>query len=201
VDVRVRSWSPAAGPFVGYLIAHMEALSIADHLTLREGGQIVYRPTVHYAYRPCPDSVLSVHELVGRALEPQPWQRILAAEIVDGQDELGVLLAGHPRGAYWLGSQLSIDEARAILPHSNATALQVAAGILGGLAAAIARPAEGLVEPEELDFRLVLATARPYLGRLLGVWSDWTPLTGRGRLFPEALDLTDPWRFANVRVA
>ena len=65
-----------------------------------------------------------------------------------------------------------------------------------------ARPALGLVEPEELDFR---ARARrppaPTSGRVVGAWSDWTPLTGRGRLFPEALDRSDPWRFANVRVA
>ncbi len=112
IDVRVRSWSPAAGPFVGYLITHMESLSIADHLTLREADRIVYRPTVHYAYCPCPDFVLSLHELLARGFEPQPRQRILAGDIVHGQDELGVLLAGHPRGAYWFGSQLTIDEAR-----------------------------------------------------------------------------------------
>ncbi len=201
MDVRVRSWSPGAGPFVGYLITHMESLSIADHLTLRSEGRIIYRPTVHYAYRPCPDALLSVHELVGRGYEPQPRHRILATDIVSGQDELGVLLAGHARGAFWFGSQLSIDEARHIVPHANATSLQVAAGILGGMAAAIARPAAGLCEPEELDFAQVLAAARPYLGRVVGVWSEWTPLTGRGRLFPEALDRTDPWRFSNVRVA
>ena len=98
MDVRVRSWSPAAGPFVGYLITHMESLSLADHLTLREAGRIVYRPTVHYAYRPCPDSLLSLHELLGRGFDPQPRQRILDRDIVQGEDELGVLLAGHPRG-------------------------------------------------------------------------------------------------------
>ena len=112
-----------------------------------------------------------------------------------------MLLAGHPRGAFWFGSQLAIAEARAIVPHANATALQVAAGILGGMAAACADPALGLVEPDELDFARVLAVARPYLGRLVAAWSDLTPLTGRGRLFPESLDHSDPWRFANVRVA
>jgi homospermidine synthase len=179
----------------------MESLSIADHLTLREAGRIVYRPTVHYAYCPCPDSVLPLHELLARGFDPPPRQRILAKEIVAGQDELGVLLAGHPRGAFWFGSQLGIDEVCSIVPYANATALQVAAGILGGMVAEIRRPALGLVEPEELDFRQVLATARPYLGRLVGAWSDWTPLTGRGRLSPELLDHSDPWQFANVRVA
>jgi homospermidine synthase len=201
MEVRVRSWAPDAGPFVGYLITHMESLSIADHLTLRSAGRILYRPTVHYAYHPCPDAVLSVHELVGRGFEPQPRRRVLAREIVAGQDELGVLLAGHPRGAFWYGSQLSINDARRIVPHANATSLQVAAGILGGMAAAIARPADGLLEPEELDFTRVLEVAAPYLGRVVGVWSDWNPLVGRGRLFPERLDHSDPWRFSNVRVA
>ena len=201
VDVRVRSWAPAAGPFVGYLITHMESLSIAEHLTLREQGRVVYRPTVHYAYCPCPDAILSLHDLLARGFAPPPRARILAEDIVSGQDELGVLLAGHPRGAFWFGSQLAIAEARAIVPHANATALQVAAGILGGMAAACAEPTLGLVEPDELDFGRVLAVARPYLGRLVGAWSDWTPLTGRGRLFPESLDHSDPWRFANVRVA
>ena len=34
-------------------------------------------------------------------------------EIVDGIDELGVLLYGHKKNAYWYGSQLSIEETRA----------------------------------------------------------------------------------------
>ncbi|MFO1048070.1 MAG: saccharopine dehydrogenase NADP-binding domain-containing protein [Geminicoccaceae bacterium] len=201
MEVRVRSWSPGAGAFVGYLITHMESLSIADHLTLRSQGRITYRPTVHYAYHPCPDALLSVHELIGRGFEPQPRRRILAGDIVTGQDELGVLLAGNPAGAFWYGSQLAIDEARRIVPHANATSLQVAAGILGGMAAAMADPGQGVLEPEELDYALALAAARPYLGRVVGTWCDWTPLTGRGRLFPEQLDRSDPWRFSNVRVA
>ena len=32
-------------------------------------------------------------------------------EIVDGMDELGVLLYGHPRNAFWYGSQPSIRPA------------------------------------------------------------------------------------------
>ena len=30
--------------------------------------------------------------------------------------------------------------------------------------------------------------------------ADWTPLAERGRLFPEALDKDDPWKFSNVLV-
>ena len=40
-------------------------------------------------------------------------KRILMDDIIKGIDELGVLLAGHKKNAYWYGSQLSIEEARA----------------------------------------------------------------------------------------
>ena len=63
---RVRSWTPMEGPYHGFLITHSESISIADYLTVRENGEVVYRPTVHYAYHPSDDAVLSVHELAGK---------------------------------------------------------------------------------------------------------------------------------------
>ena len=42
--------------------------------------------------------------------------------------------------------------------------------------------------------------ALPYLGEMVGKFSDWSPLEGRGVLFPEDVDPTDPWQFKNVRV-
>ena len=88
------------------------------------------------------------------------------------------------------------------MPHANATALQVAAGILGGMAAAI--DAAGRWAWSSRRSSTSAACSRspgPISAGVVGAWSDWTPLTGRGRLFPEPLDPTDPWRFANVRVA
>jgi homospermidine synthase len=40
----------------------------------------------------------------------------------------------------------------------------------------------------------------PYLGSVVGVYSDWTPLYERGVLFEETLDRDDPWQFMNIRV-
>jgi hypothetical protein len=40
-------------------------------------------------------------------------------------DELGVLIAGHSKNAYWYGSQLTIEEARRAAPYNSATTLQV----------------------------------------------------------------------------
>ena len=121
-------------------------------------------------------------------------------EIDKGIDELGVLLMGAPKGIYWYGSRLTIEEARRVAPHNNATSLQVTAAVLGGLVWALEHPQAGIVEPEDLDFVRVLDIARPYLGEIVGVYGDWTPLEDRGRLFPEDLDREDPWQFKNMRV-
>ena len=197
---RVRTWTPLAGPFHGFLITHGESISISDYLTKRDGDKLLYRPTVHYAYHPCDDAVLSVHEFAGRCWQVQERQRILMEEIVEGIDELGVLLAGHRKNAYWYGSQLTVDEARALAPHNNATSLQVCVAVLSGLVWVIENPNSGLVEPEDIDYRRNLEICRPYLGPVVGEYSEWHPLVDRGRLFEEDLDTTDPWQFKNVRV-
>jgi homospermidine synthase len=197
---RVRSWTPLEGPYHGFLITHGESISIADYLTLAEGGAVRYRPTCHYAYHPCDDAVLSLHEFAGKNWQLQQKKRLMMDEIAKGVDELGVLLMGAPKGAYWYGSRLSIEEARRAAPHNNATSLQVTAAVLAGLVWAIEHPREGVVEPEALDFARVLEIARPYLGEVVGVYGDWTPLAGRGTLFAEDLDRDDPWQFKNIRV-
>ena len=199
---RVRSWTPLEGPYHGFLITHEESLSIAEYLTVSDGGRLLYRPTVHYAYHPCDDAVMSLHELAGRNWRMQAQQRVLgAADISSGMDELGVLLLGHARGAYWYGSRLTIAQARALCPHNTATSLQTTAGVLGGVVWALNHPRVGIVDPDEMDFREVLDVATPYLGELVGVYSDWTPLQDRCVLFQEDVDLEDPWQFKNVLVA
>jgi len=107
---------------------------------------------------------------------------------------------GPPQGVYWFGSRLTISEARRAAPHNNATSLQVTAAVLAGIVWALEHPRQGIVEPEEMDFARILDIGRPYLGDVVGVFGDWTPLADRGRLFPEDLDREDPWQFKNIRV-
>jgi len=199
-STRVRTWTPEAGHFHGFLITHSEAISLAEYYTVRDGGRVVYRPTAHYAYHPSDAAVLSVHEFAGRNWQLQDRKRIMLDEITGGIDELGVLLAGHAKNAYWYGSQLSIGEARALAPFNSATSLQVTVAALSGMIWAMENPNRGIVEPDEMDFERPLAICRPYLGKLVGQYTDWTPLYQRAELFAEDLDTTDPWQFKNVRV-
>jgi len=200
MGTRVRSWTPLGGPYEGFLVTHAESISIADYLTVGDAGQPAYRPTVHYVYHPCNDAVLSVHEMAGRQWRKQDDKRLLRDDVTTGRDELGVLLMGHARGAYWYGSQLSVEEARQLCPYNNATSLQVAAPIMAGMAWAMKHPQQGVLEPDDLPFDEMLAMVRPYLGPVVGVQSDWTPLSDREKLFEEPLDREDPWQFKNFRV-
>ena len=200
-STRVRSWTPLEGPMHGFLITHNEAISLADYYSVRDAsGAVRYRPTAHYAYHPCDDAVLSVHEFAGKNWQLQPEKRLMTDEITSGMDELGVLLMGHAKGAYWYGSRLTIEEARRVVPHNNATSLQVTAAVLAGVIWAIENPRRGVVEADELDHARILAICAPYLGDVVGVYSDWTPLLDREQLFPEVVDTTDPWQFSNFRV-
>ncbi|MEK7114155.1 MAG: saccharopine dehydrogenase C-terminal domain-containing protein [Patescibacteria group bacterium] len=199
---RVRSWTPTSKAQYGWIITHHESIAIADYLTVREGGKVEYRPTVHYAYHPCDGAMLSLDELAGNNGVLQKEQRLIGEDILPGGvDELGVLLMGHAKNAYWYGSRLSIDETRKLVPYNNATGLQVTASMLGAMVWAMQNQTAGIVDADELDHELLMKVARPYLGEVFGEYTDWTPIQGRGKLFPEKFDAEDPWQFENFRVS
>ena len=86
-------------------------------------------------------------------------------------------------------------------PDFNATSPQIAAPVLAGAMWLIENPHRGVVEPEDIDHDYILEICRPYLGPVVGAWTDWTPLQDREKLFPEPhIDRKDPWQFENFRV-
>jgi len=202
VTTRVRTWTPLEGNFLGFLITHNEAISISDYFTVRnENNEVIYRPTCHYAYHPCDSAVMSVHELIGKNFETEPFKkRLLVEDILEGMDELGVLLCGHKNNAYWYGSQLTIEEAKRLAPYNSATSLQVTSSVLSGIIWALENPNRGVLEADDMDYERILEIGTPYLGNVVGVYTDWTPLHQREQLFPEDLDWEDPWQFKNIRL-
>jgi homospermidine synthase len=57
------------------------------------------------------------------------------------------------------------------------------------------------VEADDIDFRRCLEVQTPYLGSVIGVYTDWTPLDDRPGFFQEDVDASDPWQFRNVLVS
>ncbi|MFM2339375.1 MAG: hypothetical protein RLZZ360_11 [Candidatus Parcubacteria bacterium] len=190
---KVRTWVPTHGEVEAYLVTHNEALSLSDYLTVRdESGKVIYRPTVHYAYRPCDATVEALNRLTSKGITSFDTFTVLTeGEISDGFDELGVLLFGHNKNAYWYGSKLSTEEAKALAPHQNATGLQVTSAVIAGIHWMLENPHCGIVEVEEMDHEFCLAIQEPYLGKVFGAYTDWKPTN----------DKTDPWQFSNIMLS
>jgi homospermidine synthase len=199
----VRTWVPNYA-VQGMVVRHGEAFTISDKLTVWEKGKAVYRPTVHYAYCPSDAAIASLNEMRGYDYRLVENQRIMNNEITSGSDILGALLMGHAYKSWWTGSDLSIEESRRLVPHQNATTMQVAISVVAATVWMIQNPAMGVVVPDDLPHEVVLGIAKPYLGKFISTPSDWTPLKNYRNVFPgynkPAFDLKDPWQFRNFLV-
>jgi homospermidine synthase len=203
INTWVRSWVPNY-TIQGMVVRHGEAFTISDKLTVWEGKKAVYRPTVHYAYCPCDEAVVSLNELRGYNYKLQPKLRIMNDEITKGADILGALIMGHAYNSWWVGSDLTIEESRRLVPHQNATTMQVAISVVAATMWMIENPSEGVKVPDELPHEYILGISRPYLGNFISTRSDWTPLKDYENAFsgfnkPD-FDAKDPWQFKNFLV-
>jgi homospermidine synthase len=194
----VRSWIPS-GEIVGMAIRHSECFTICDHLTVWDADTALYRPTTFYVYLPSDAAIASVHEMKMNNYQLQPKHRIMTDDITEGRDELGVLLLGHDLNGWWTGSLLDIHETRRLVPHQNATILQVAASAFAATVWMIRNPNCGLLIPDQLSYQEILEIANPYLGPCPSVQTDWTPLKNRFEPFKRfglPLPLNeDVWQF------
>lgn len=199
----VRSWVPC-GEITGMVIRHGEAFSISDRLTVWENGEAVYRPTVHYAYCPCDSAINSLHELEMRQFKIQEKQRILNNEITSGRDELGVLLMGHDFKSWWTGSILDIEETRRLVPHQNATTLQVAISVVAAALWMIENPKMGFRVPDDIDYKRILDISIPYIKPFISQPVDWTPLKHLNSKYTKYdiphIDEKDVWQFTTFLV-
>ena len=122
-------------------------------------------------------------------------------EIVDGIDELGVLLFGHAKGAYWYGSQLSVEETRQLcaLPERHRHAGHRRRCWRAWSMRWKIRT-KAFWKPTRWTTGAASKSRRPISGR----WSASIPTgrrcTGRPGFFPEDIDESDPWQFRNILV-
>ena len=201
-STRVRSWVPRAGAQQGFLITHAESISIAEYLTVGAGEQPRYRPTVHYAYHPSDDTVLSLHELAGRNWRAPARQRVAQGRARRRARRARRAADGAPQGRVLV--RLAARRSTTRVRSARTTARPACRSPPASSRAASGRsaiPSADVVEPDELPFDEILDLARPYLGEMIGVYTDWTPLDDRAWLFSEPLDRDDPWQFVNFRVA
>lgn len=203
MDTWVRSWVPS-GEMTGMVIRHGETFGISDHLTVWEEGEAVYRPTVNFAYCPSDAAISSLHELEMRGYKMQAKQRIMNDEIIDGMDQMGVLLMGHDFKSWWCGSILNVHEARKHVPHQQATTVQVAISVVAAALWMTENPKKGVCSPDEIDYEFILKVCQPYISPFISEPVNWSPLDSLKSQFSQynlyVPEEKDQWQFASFLV-
>lgn len=131
-ETRCKTLVPLRGVFEGYVVRHDESFTINRFLS-----RGTYAPSVYYVYEPSHLTCDSVEELRERGTRPERW-RLMTSEIERGRDEVGLSIFCRDGYGIWIGSELDIEEARALFDHTmdkyvNATILQVMGGYLSGI--------------------------------------------------------------------
>ncbi len=151
---------------IGHLVPHEELVTLGAMYPTVELGYVYRLPEVsRAALAEHPER--PVDEWLVRRLYP-PF-----CDQLDGFDRIGALLCSHRFGELWIGWQTELSQARRY--GTNATLLQVAAGVLAGWSS-LRTLEPGVWLPEELDSRQVLARASSLLGEPKIVWDPDAPV-------------------------
>jgi len=196
INTWVKTWVPS-GPLIGMIVRHEEAYSISKYLTKDD-----YRPTVHYAYLPCQDALVSLSEIQDKIMMenriPKFDEEIINVEISEGKDELGVLLFSKDL-TWWRGSLLDIDEARMLIPEQSATSIQVGISVLAAVMYLLEHPNEGVIHPEKMNHLDILWLIEAYLGPVKSIPVDWSPIDSS--VVYKKMDNINRFRFENFIVS
>lgn len=149
----------------GYMIPHAEADTLSRFLTEKD-----YRPTVFYVYECSEIGKESLDYLRERDYKPIPLEKCYVVEnddITSGYDSLGALLIFKDR-VWWCGTILDISETRKLgFKHSAPTTVQVATTMTTAIHWINKNRKEGMILPEELDWKYVIDNSKKYLGKLV----------------------------------
>ena len=169
-STRVRTWTPKAGHFHGFLITHSEAISLADYYTVtrRRARRLSARPRttpiIPATTRCCRCTSSRAATGICRTRSGSCWTRSPAASMSSA-------CCSPATRRTPIGSVRSCrsSEARKLAPYNSATSLQVTVAALAGMIWAMENPAPRHRRAGRDGLR---ATARdlpcPYLGKVVG---------------------------------
>jgi homospermidine synthase len=150
----------------GHLVPHEELVSL---------GAMYPSVDLAYCYRLPPAAEAALAASPDRKPAQWPTRRLYPPDHLGdlgGFNRVGVLLCSHSLGELWIGWQTAVADALAY--STNATLLQVGAGVLAGWHE-LRRAAPGIYLPEELDSSRTLGLAAQLLGPPRIVWDPQAP--------------------------
>lgn len=177
MDLKLKSYNPISGEYVGMCIPHGESVSIPRFLTYQIDSTQVYRPSAYYVYSPSDIAKKSLDTLRERNYIQQDMEYVLTSnDITSGQDAVGSLIIKNNGECYWAGT---IIEKKDVLsdyhPYVNPTCLQVACGVLTGVDYIANNRKKGVIFPEEVDSYRVFELCGRFLGKIRVGYVDYRP--------------------------
>jgi len=107
------------GCFEGFLVPHEETITIAKSLEVKNGEEVIYRPTVMFLYSPCDYAVkylksarvkeelnVDKHQVIRGFKYPKNAEILYKEQIKDGTEYVGVLLLGSKFEPVWIGNRI-----------------------------------------------------------------------------------------------
>lgn len=150
----------------GHLVPHEELVSL---------GAMYPSVDLAYCYRLPPASEAALAASPDRTAAQWQTRRMYPPDHLgdlDGFNRVGLLLCSHSLGELWIGWQTAVADA--LVYSTNATLLQVSAGVLAGWHE-LRRSAPGIYLPEDLDSSRMLGRAEQLLGAPRVVWDREAP--------------------------
>lgn len=194
-DKKCRTYYPD-GVFEGFLVPHEETVTIAKSLEVKEGGQVVYRPTVMFVYSPCtyatnyfinakvneypepdPDKPLDCENDNGTTIirgyvYPQNFEIVYQEKISSGTEYVGVLLIGDNFEPVWVGNR--VETAYLYKNKKNSywqtpTITPVAMSALAAVCWMLKNKAKGgIYFPDDImDYKYILHIAEKYISKTI----------------------------------
>jgi len=152
-----QSYSPW-GSFLGYIVPHEEIYTIADFLSVRNEGKLVYKPSVFFIYRPCDVAVQGLLDGYENDFKDYQEHLISLNEIISGGEAVGIVLDGNNFKTRYFGNKMEYPTR-----EDTPTILQVSSSAFAAFIYMLKHKNEGFLFPEELNDEKVLEYAKPYL--------------------------------------
>ena len=184
------------GVFEGFLVPHEETITIAKSLEVKEGEEVVYRPSVMFLYSPCeiatnyfknskvneyPEPDLNKpldcenengKTIVRGYLYPEKSEILYREKIVSGTEYVGVLIIGENFKPVWVGNRV---EASFLYKNPKASYWQtptitpVAMSALAAVCWMIKNKDKGgIYFPDDIiDYKYILKIAEKYISKTI----------------------------------
>jgi C1A family cysteine protease len=167
LNMKIKSWIPNENNFNAYLTPNYGAVSLGNYMTIYNGNDIVYRPTILHAYKPCDQALASLNKTHGIHYKKNDFSdvktHVMTEKDIDkGSVTLGVLLNGDT--SYWYGSTLSIDDVRKISSYGSVNSVLSAITLLTSTVWAIKNQRKGIVDMFDVDHDTMINMVEQYLG-------------------------------------